>query len=196
MTKVNKQSKKQPSRIVEIMKKLDYKLFLVILFAQMLPLIYKGTRIFWVADIGVEGLELNGMSNYLILFFEAITSLFVLPIYGYLRKGNPDENTMRQRAIIALGLSFTGTLMLVGLMAAVGYPLAKSIMGVSDPTGGLTTSFVYKHIILQSIGFGVMMLTGVIISYIILTQKKASAIIFSTMNVLGLFFFDALFLSG
>lgn len=155
-----------------LIKKIDWVLFAILLFASFAPLLYKGYRLYMVSNLDDSTLELAINWGYVYMIFESVNIFVIVPSYWFIRRNAETmEETNRNMLIIIL---FTIVAFFVSLLmiSIIGIPIAMSSVP-EDGSAGF--DLIYGYILTYGASLSIHLFINVMIVYIIVHNRKALA---------------------
>lgn len=118
-------------RIIESFKKINYKLFIALLFMGFCPTIYTTLRVFWLGQLpGEWNYSIAGQLSWINLIYEVINEAIILPLFYFVGKVILDKKEFINRIKTGLIVTFCIYLLLSIVLIILIEPLLN-IMATS-----------------------------------------------------------------
>ncbi len=179
-----------------LLNKIDWVLFVILLFAAFSPLIYKGYRLFLVSGLENDTLSLAINWGYVYMIFESVNIFIIVPSYWFIRRNANTLEESNRNVIIIILFTMIAFVVCIFMVAAIGYPIALSSVSDANAEGYMVSfSYVYGYIVSYGATLSVHLFTNIFIVYIIVHNRKYQALLLTLFAMVTTMFIDTLLLS-
>jgi Na+-driven multidrug efflux pump len=97
------------SKIIESMKKINYKMFLALLLMGLIPTVYTTVRIFFLGQLpGEWGFNIASQLSWVNLLYEILQEAIILPLFFFIRRSLHNKTELQNKT--RTGLIFAGSI--------------------------------------------------------------------------------------
>ena len=177
-------------KIIESIKRIDYRLFIALLFMGLCPTVYTTLRTIFLGTLpGEWSYSIAGQLSWINLIYEVINEAIVLPLYFFMGSALSDKNTFANRIRSGLMVSF-GVYAVCSIIVATFINPLLQFMAVSTDIIEESASYIRIECVANVFGILYSYLLVALVSigkdklvYIMTGAKLVMCIILDTMLV-------------